>query len=270
MRDNIQHFFPEQAASERKQAIAHAFSRAARHYDQHAAFQRDTGNILLAGLPADLQGYVVLDVGCGTGYFSEQLKARGAEVICIDLSSSMLDVARQRCGDQKMHYHLCDAEALCLPDNSVDFVFSNLALQWCKSLSVPLKEIKRVLKPGGQGVFSTLTQGSLDELRQAWQVVDSGQHVNRFISQNQVKIALAQAECDRYQIDLRSIRLWYDSALALMKDLKGIGATHVDERGTGGVSRRVLTELESAYQTFSNQEGLLPATYQVCFGAIHR
>ncbi|WP_139281716.1 malonyl-ACP O-methyltransferase BioC [Vibrio aerogenes] len=268
--DSSDLLFPEPAASQRKQAIAHAFSRAAHHYDQHAAFQRDTGNILLAKLPSDLHGAVVLDVGCGTGYFSEQLKARGAQVICIDLSSSMLDMARERCGETNMRYQLCDAEALCLPDNSVDFVFSNLALQWCQFLSVPLSEIKRVLKPGGQGVFSTLAQGSLDELRQAWQAIDSGQHVNHFISLNQIKIALAQAECDQYQIDLRPIRLWYHSALALMKDLKGIGATHVDERRTGGVSRRVLMQLESAYQKFSNQEGFLPATYQVCFGAIHR
>ncbi|MBF4302862.1 methyltransferase domain-containing protein, partial [Vibrio anguillarum] len=69
-----------------KAAIAHSFSRAAKHYDVHAAFQRDVGYRLLDKMPRNLAGKRVLDLGCGTGYFSEQLRRRGAYVVCVDLS----------------------------------------------------------------------------------------------------------------------------------------------------------------------------------------
>ncbi|KUI99073.1 biotin synthesis protein BioC [Vibrio sp. MEBiC08052] len=258
------------SVSQRKARIAAAFGKAAQSYDRHAAFQREVGQQLLNELPPDLHGCVVLDLGCGTGFFSEQMRQRGAEVICADLSQSMLEQARQRCGTSGFEYCHCDAEALPLADHSVDFVFSSLALQWCESLSVSFREIKRVLKPAGKGCFSILVAGSLIELEQAWAKVDSAQHVNRFISGNAVKIALAQAGCTPYQIDLCSFGLWYDSAMHLMKDLKGIGATHIDERTNRLISHRVLVQVEAAYQTFANQEGLLPATYQVCFGVIQQ
>ncbi|MDW6004313.1 malonyl-ACP O-methyltransferase BioC [Vibrio mangrovi] len=256
--------------SQRKARIADAFGKAAHSYDRHAAFQRDVGQHLLTYLPSDLRGAVVLDLGCGTGFFSEQIRRRGAQVICADLSQNMLDKARQRCGNSGVEYCQCDAEALPLADESVDFVFSSLALQWCELLWIPLQEIKRVLKPGGGGYFSTLVSGSLNELKQAWAEVDSARHVNSFISGNAVKIALAQAGCTQYRIDLRSFGLWYDSAMHLMKDLKGIGATHIDERADRVVSRRMLTQVEAAYRKFASREGLLPATYQVCFGVIHQ
>ncbi|NVD06364.1 malonyl-ACP O-methyltransferase BioC [Vibrio sp. JPW-9-11-11] len=252
-----------------KQPIADAFGRAARTYDNHAAFQREVGERLLSKMPQDLSGKVVLDLGCGTGYFSEALLLRGAEVISFDLSSEMLSVAKERCGDNAVCYVQGDAEALPLRNDSVDYVFSSLALQWCADFSNPLKEVRRVVKEGGEAYVSTLLDGSLYELKQAWRKIDAYQHVNQFTSLNQIKIALAQSECDTHQLDLPAITVWYASAFALMRDLKGIGATHVNGRSQGLTSRRVLLGVEREYQTYRNHQGLLPATYQVCLGVIH-
>ncbi len=253
-----------------KQAIASAFSRAAASYDQHAAFQREVGHQLLELMPDQLSGKRVLDLGCGTGYFSQRLLDSGAVVVCADLSAEMLEKARERCGTRNIDYKLCDAESLPFSDSSFDYVFSSLALQWCDDLAVPLKEVKRILKPGGQGYFSTLLEGSLYELDQAWSKVDSYQHVNRFISRNKVKLALAQAGYPKHHLFLQPITLRYASAFALMKDLKGIGATHVEGRAKGLVSRRALTQVEAAYRACCGLEEDLPATYQVCFGVLHR
>lgn len=252
-----------------KSAIAEAFGKAAQNYDRHAAFQRDVGERLLGLLPEDLSGYRVLDLGCGTGYFSMLLRQRGASVVCADLSARMLDAARQRCGDEGMRYIVADAEHLPFPEGAFDIVFSSLALQWCADLSLPLREIRRVLAVNGTGLFSTLLDGSLSELKAAWAKIDAHQHVNDFISLNQLKIALAQAHCIRHRIDLPTITVWYDSAFSLMRDLKGIGANHVNGRSRGLTSRRMLTQVEQQYQLFRNHQGLLPATYQVCLGVIH-
>ncbi|KJY83207.1 biotin synthase [Vibrio galatheae] len=252
-----------------KSAVANAFSRAAATYDQHAAFQRDVGHRLLDMMPADLSGKTVLDLGCGTGYFSAELLKRGALVVCCDLSAQMLAAAKSRCGNQRVLYQQGDAECLPFDNHQFDYVFSSLALQWCDDLSVPLKEIKRVVKAKGSAYFSTLIDGSLYELKQAWRKIDSHQHVNEFVSINQINIALAQSDCQSHQLDLAPIKVWYQTAFALMRDLKGIGATHVNGRSTGLTSRRSLLKVEHEYLTFRNHQGLLPATYQVCLGVIN-
>ncbi|NOH34539.1 malonyl-ACP O-methyltransferase BioC [Vibrio chagasii] len=251
-----------------KSAIAEAFGKAATTYDKHAEFQRDVGHRLLDKLPSDLSGLKVLDLGCGTGYFSEQLLSRGAEVVCADLSLGMLEKAKQRCGSAVSLYQQADAEQLPFANGCFDIVFSSLALQWCDDLSSPLKEMKRVTAANGQVIFSTLLDGSLFELEKSWSKIDSHQHVNHFITINQVKIALAQSSCTAHQLDLPTITVWYDTAFELMRDLKGIGANHVSGRSQGLTSRRMLQLVEREYREFKNHQGFLPATYQVCLGVI--
>ncbi|EGU32240.1 biotin synthesis protein BioC [Vibrio ichthyoenteri ATCC 700023] len=253
-----------------KEAIAEAFGKAAQGYDQHAAFQREVGARLIGLLPSDLSSWRILDLGCGTGYFSQQLRDRGANVVALDLSASMLEQAQKRCGNDGITYQQGDAEQLPFADNQFDCVFSSLALQWCQDLAIPLREMSRVTKPGGQLLFSTLLDGSLRELKQAWAKIDTYQHVNDFISLNQVNIALAQSQCHTHHLDLPEIVVWYGSALGLMRDLKGIGANHVAGRSQGLTSKHSLRRLEREYQTFRQEhQGLLPATYQVCLGIIN-
>lgn len=253
-----------------KSAIAQAFNKAASGYDQHAAFQRDVGQRLLDKLPQQLDGWRILDLGCGTGYCSQALQARGATVVCVDLSSAMLQQAYQRCGSERMSYLQADGEALPFASSEFDAVFSSLALQWCKDLTIPLREIQRVLKPHGQAYIATLLEGSLAELQQAWLKVDAYQHVNHFMTINQVKIALAQAGYQKFNLDLPAITMWYKTAFALMRDLKGIGANHVQGRFQGLTRRCAFIQVEQAYQQFANSQGLLPATYQVCLGVLHQ
>ncbi|PSW21226.1 malonyl-[acyl-carrier protein] O-methyltransferase BioC [Photobacterium sanctipauli] len=252
-----------------KQAIAEAFGRAAKHYDKAAAFQRQAGHLLLEKLPAVMPaGASCLDLGCGTGYFSEQLLQRGYHVTAADLSAEMLAQAFTRCGEA-VTYLEADAELLPIEDNSFDIAFSSLALQWCDDLSVPLRELKRVVKPGGYILFTTLVEGSLIELVNAWRQVDQYQHVNEFLSQKAIKLALAQAGCTNIDLDFLPITMFYSSAVELMKDLKGIGATHLQQgRKAGLAGRQTILALESAYDEYRDENQQLPATYQVCFGVI--
>lgn len=252
-----------------KQAIASAFGRAAPSYDQHAQFQRDVVDKLLQRLPVSLIGKRILDVGCGTGYLTEKLIQRGATVVALDLSDKMLEQARLRCGELATYY-LGDAEALPFDDDSFDYVVSSLALQWCDDLSVPIRDMKRVCKVGGHVLFSTLAEGSLDELKQAWSYVDQYQHVREFVTQKAIKIALAQSNCDGSQVDLAKMTYWYRSAFELMKDLKGIGATQIGGRSHGLTKKSSLVKVEQVYQKLFQTNLKLPATYQVCLGLIKK
>lgn len=252
-----------------KRAIAEAFGRAADHYDQAAAFQRLVGHRLLDQLPSVCQANSrALDLGCGTGYFTEQLLGRGYQVCAADLSLQMLAQAGQRCGDRATYLE-ADAEALPLDDNQFDLAFSSLALQWCDDLATPLKELNRVVRPGGLIAFTTLVDGSLHELAKAWEEVDARQHVNQFLSPKAINFALAQVGGSADLLDFSPITMHYQTAVELMKDLKGIGATHLHQaRKSGLAGRQTIRAVEHAYDAFRDSRGQLPATYQVCFGVM--
>lgn len=252
-----------------KIAVAQAFSKAAKTYDQHAAFQRQVGQLLMDKLTHDLSDLKVLDLGCGTGYFSQLLALRGAKVTALDLSEAMLTECQSRCESLLVSYIKGDAEHLPFEDQSFDLIFSSLALQWCTQLQPLMFSLIKVLKPKGKLLYSTLLDGSLGELRAAWQQVDPKyHHVNQFHHFKSLEFAAFQSGASCTQLQTTEITLWYTSAVALMKDLKGIGATHVSGRSQGLTKRKTLLQVDQAYQMFKNLNGELPATYQVCLGEL--
>ncbi|WP_445494234.1 malonyl-ACP O-methyltransferase BioC [Photorhabdus sp. SF281] len=250
------------AESVDKRAIAGAFGRAAANYDVVAKLQQQTGAFLMqqaSGHP----GRLVLDAGCGTGFFSHCWRQQGRQVISLDLASGMLAHARER---QAADYYLQgDIECLGLADSRVDICFSNLVVQWCDNLSCVLTELYRVTRPGGLILFSTLAKGSLHELQQAWSAVDNYQHINHFLPQQMIKDACQDF---RHRLISQVYRQQYPHILPLLGSLKGIGATHLHcGRQQGLMTRGRLTALEQAYP---REDKHLSLSYQVVFGVIYR
>ncbi|EOY8494817.1 malonyl-ACP O-methyltransferase BioC [Providencia stuartii] len=252
--------------SDEKQKIASAFGKAAKRYDSIAYYQQNSGHQLLdllASARVNLPAKKVIDVGCGTGFFSQIIKAQGAEVTALDLSSGMLEVARQKNAAEQ--YICADMEALPFADQTFNVVFSNLAIQWCSDLSLALTELHRVTKNGGVIVFTTLAKGSLSELSQAWARLDGYSHVNEFLSFEQIT---ASCQPWQHQLLLQTDTLHFPDLARLLNSLKGIGATHLTAGRRGGlITRQRLHLLESAYPTSANG---LELTYQTVFGIIYR
>ena len=127
-----------------KTKIKHSFSDAAKTYDSVASLQRQIGRELLnIDTVAHLQG-VVLDLGCGTGFLTQELAqhCHHATLIALDLSQMMLERCREKVG-VKSHYVCADAEKLPLKAQSVNAIFSNVALQWCYPIDEALSELHR-------------------------------------------------------------------------------------------------------------------------------
>ncbi|MEM8571214.1 MAG: magnesium protoporphyrin IX methyltransferase [Pseudomonadota bacterium] len=108
-RANLQAYFDRTAAAAWEQLTSEApVSRIRQTVREGRDAMR---RILLDGLPADLSGARVLDAGCGTGQASIELAARGAKVIAVDISPSLLDVARSRTPaalSDRIEYHAGD------------------------------------------------------------------------------------------------------------------------------------------------------------------
>jgi malonyl-CoA O-methyltransferase len=212
----------------------------------------------------------VLDLGAGTGRVTGELKKRYRRslVIALDLAPGMLHEARRHQQFLRRFERVCaDAVRLPLADGSVDVIFSNLMFQWCDPPDEAFAEVRRVLKPSGFFAFTTLGPDTLRELRTAWAEADGENHVNHFIDMHDVGDALVRAGLAEPVLDVDRTQLTYPDALALMRDLKAIGAHNVTAgRPRGLVGRARLGRMQRAYEAF-RKNGLLPATYEVVYGA---
>lgn len=267
--ESILHFLRLTTGQLDKRRVASSFSRAAGSYDSVARLQRAVGETLLnqlGGLAPERAGRV-LDLGCGTGYFAERLSHRlpGAQLIGLDIAEGMLSFARQERSVPAVW--LCaDAEELPLADRSVDLVFSSLSVQWCEHLPSLFGELWRVLKPGGQLVFSTLGPRTLWELKSAWQAVDGYVHVNRFSAETSVTGALEGAGFSGVTCETEERVLRYDTLTELTRELKALGAHNVNRGQPEGLTgRQKMLALKRAYEAFRGDDGCLPASYEVFY-----
>lgn len=118
----------------------------------------------------------LLDLAGGTGDISAGwLRRGGGPVILSDINFAMLGVGRDRMISRGMvaglSFLVADAEALPLPDRSVDRVSIAFGLRNCTNKDVVLKEARRILRPGGKFAcleFSRLQVSALEKLYDAW------------------------------------------------------------------------------------------------------
>ena len=253
-----------------KRRLREAFDKAAQAYDEVAVLQREVGQRIMERLElVRLEPGVVLDVGAGTGVFSRALAKRykKARVVALDLAPRMLAAARSRKGWFSKQAFVCgDAESLPLADGSVDLIFSNFTLQWCMNLDQVFAEFRRVLRPGGLLMFSTLGPDTLRELRLAWAAVDNAPHVHQFSDMHEVGDALLHAGLADPVMDVEHFTLTYTDARQLMRELKAIGARNAAvDRAPGLTGKGSLSRMLAAYEQF-RRDGQLPATYEVVYG----
>jgi ubiquinone/menaquinone biosynthesis C-methylase UbiE len=121
-------------------------------------FEKDAETLWRLGYPAvikhlePLTNRYILDYGCGSGIFSRYLIDRGARVTGVDVSTTMIEVARLKDPENTGYHTISSGEMDFLADKSFDYAVSNFVLCTVPSLDeirTIIKEIHRVLKPGG-------------------------------------------------------------------------------------------------------------------------
>jgi ubiquinone/menaquinone biosynthesis C-methylase UbiE len=111
-------------------------------------------------------GRLAADIGAGTGFITEGLINRGLQVIAVDQSEAMLaEMGRKFAGVGRIDYRLGEAERLPIPNDHVDYVFANMCLHHVESPLGAIREMARVLKPGGKLVITDLDEHPFDFLR---------------------------------------------------------------------------------------------------------
>lgn len=251
--------------------VRRSFARAAGSYDGADALQTEVRDRLLERLDwIQLEPRRVLDLGTGTGKALTALAARypEAEILGLDLTPAMLRVAGRQAGGNPAPLLVCaDAARLPFPDQSVDLVFSSLAIHWSPALDQVLAEVRRVLRHPGLFTFTTPGPESYRELRRAWQAVDGSPHVIPFPEMRALGDGLVRAGLAEPVMDTDTLTLRYREFSQLVADLRATGTTNASSgRRPGLTGRQAWSRLTAAYEEERDADGLLPATVEVVFG----
>lgn len=265
-----------------KRQLRAAFGRAASSYDAAAVLQREVSDRLIERLEfMRLAPARVLDAGCGTGYACVALARRypRATLLGVDIAEAMVVRARARLagtvaarlrrwlpfGAAHRQFVTGDIEALPLADASVDLVVSSLALQWCDARAA-LREMRRVLRPGGLLMFATTGAGSLAEMRAAWRAADDDPHVHGFLDMHDLGDLLIQTGFADPVLDVDRLTLTYKDVHSVLRDLKAIGARNAAAgRARALTGKARFRRFQDAYEEL-RVGGVIPATYEIVYG----
>ena len=121
-----------------------------------AGWERASEHADLMGLLPDVSGRRVLDLGCGAGQLAHHLATRGAaEVVAIDVSERMLELARTKWAHPRVSYQRTAIEEVTFPPACFDLVVSVLAIHYVADYRGLMARIAEWLTPGGVVVYST-------------------------------------------------------------------------------------------------------------------
>ncbi len=98
-------------------------------------------------------GMHVLELGCGTGYYTKELLQSGARICAIDISPDLLAIARSNIHAERVSFVQANAYSMGFEDNLFDSVVGSSVLHHL-DIDRAMHEVFRVLKPGGQIVFT--------------------------------------------------------------------------------------------------------------------
>lgn len=251
--------------------ISNSFNKQAYEYERVAKVQCEIGTRLVERLDyLKIKPQYVLDLGCGPGTFSAQLKARypKAHVVGVDIAYQMLQCSLTK-QTWRRKYSVVNADMVSLPfvDGQFDLIFSNQVIHWSSKPHSLFRELNRVLRAGGCLMFSTLGPDTFLELRQAFKKADNYAHVNDFLDMHDIGDYLLKENFLDPVVDMEHLTALYPSTPKLLSTLKAQGVRNIHQARNKGLTGKVSWRaFEKEMEIFCTKEGKFPLTYEVIYG----
>jgi SAM-dependent methyltransferase len=203
------------------------------------------------------------DIGTPTDVVRRAIERRVGDIVAVD------PVAAHLAGERLAV--AADEEALPFRDASLDLVVSALALQLVNDLPGTLIQIRRALKPDGLFLAAMVGGDSLAELRAAFAEAESeleggvSPRVAPFADLRDLGALLQRAGFALPVADVDRVTVRYDSPLALMHDLRRMGASNaLAERRRAPLRRATLRRMMEIYaRNFTDADGRIRATFEI-------
>lgn len=228
-----------------------------------------------------IQPHTVLDVGCGNAHALEPLRAQypNLDYTGLDVCLPILETARQRYTArpgfwQKLrnrptppvNFVHADMANTQLAAESVDLVWSNMALHWHPEPHRVIAEWRRILRPGALAMFSALGPGSLTELRQAILDAALDTAVPQFVDMHDFGDLLLENGFLDPVMDQELITLTYRTPEKLLEDVRLLGGNPAIGRRQGLAGRGWRQRLLNSLERQRHDDGMLHLSIEVAYG----
>lgn len=241
-----------------------------------------------------IQPRQILDAGCGEGadLLALQQQFPEAQVLGVDASVSMLlqARARQAAAQSSMHRLLsrllpgragggssagntlacADFAQLPLKLNSIDMVWSNLALHWHPQPDRVFAEWRRVLRVDGLLMFSCFGPDTFKEVRNAFVAIDQMPHALPFVDMHDFGDMLVDTGFSTPVMDMETIIVTYESAEKLIADVRAWGGNPLADRRRSLLGRHAKTRLLESLEQNRSIDGKIPLTFEIIYGHAFR
>lgn len=251
--------------------IGNAFNGSAKHYDDVSGVQYEIGSRLLQRLAYfKIQPKSILDLGCGPGSFTSELKMLypKSQVVGLDLAVEMLKIAKKKQRwTRKAAFINADMNRLPFADEQFDLIFSNQVIHWSQSIESVIKELYRVLAKNGCLIFSTLGPDTFLELKKAFSAVDSYSHVNNFLDMHDIGDSLLRENFLDPVMDMEMLTVHYAELKDLLYGLKAQGVININfNRNKGLTGRKSWSKFIDKMSDSRLENGKYPLSYEVLNG----
>jgi malonyl-ACP O-methyltransferase BioC len=244
-----------------KASVRTGFSEAATTYDQYSRVQTYVFSELTRSMSVQ-DPKRIMDIGCGTGRHTARLGARypDAEVIALDVSQSMIDIASRRVVVPNVQFMVRDAETH-LPELECDLVVANASLHWFHQLPAAIPALASRVLRGGELAFTAFGPDTFTELRQAISMVMGREVIlasGHFWSPD-ILLPVLRKEFSSVDARQEVIRQPFPSVLELLRSIKYTG-TRGDGLPGSVWTPGLVREIESVYRARVRD---IWATYQI-------
>lgn len=229
-----------------------------------------------------VQPQAMLDAGCGAGDNLALLRERYAEAAYtgLDNCEALLEVARKRHAPGGLSAWIgklarrgptnafinADLAASGLAPESLELVWSNLALHWHREPHAVLAEWRRILKVGGLAMFSCLGPATLRELRQALDDAGLRTATPAFVDMHDFGDLLVENGFADPVMDQEILTLTYRTPEKLLQDVRALGGNPAAGRRGGLVGRDWRDRLCAALEAQRRPDGVIALSIEVAYG----
>jgi NADH dehydrogenase [ubiquinone] 1 alpha subcomplex assembly factor 5 len=207
------------------------------------------------------------NIGAHHGLVSQAIQGIAGVERVIDVDATLAALLRS---NTRLRV-VAEDDALPFADASLDLVVSGLSLQLVNDLPGALVQIRRALKPDGLLLASLLGGATLKELREAWLAAEAeisggaSPRVAPFADVRDMGALLQRAGFALPVVDSETVIVTYANPLALMQEIKAMGASNmlISRRRTP-VTRSLLLRAGEIYaKRFAGIDGRVPATFEI-------
>ncbi len=193
-----------------KQKVISNFDAGAFYYDDYADVQKQ----IAIDLCHKIEGHpkTILEIGCGTGFLTEELKKKfpDVKILATDIAPNMVAKCQQKLKSDNITFDVIDGENITI-NQKFDLIISSMTFQWFEDLPKALEVLKRLLTAQGQIYFSLPNPQSFPE----WHMV---------LQKNNIISGFVVTPINMGDVQTAIYQKQYKNALDFLHHIKKIGA----------------------------------------------